>query len=86
MVVTGRARDEAIVESLMIPLAVVMLDELRHRTSEVTLPDRNDPIQTFLDESHEGFCVRIGIRRSLGSQYHPSRRSSAGSQGGRRAP
>jgi hypothetical protein len=43
-----RAREEAIVETLMIPLAVVVLDKLPDRPPEVPLSDRHDPIQTFL--------------------------------------
>ena len=42
-----RACDEAVVESLVIPFFVVMLDGLRHGRPEVPLPDRNQPVQAF---------------------------------------
>jgi hypothetical protein len=39
-----RARDEAIVEALMVPFSVVVGNVLRHRASEMLLPDRNQPV------------------------------------------
>jgi hypothetical protein len=39
---------EAIVESLMVPFVVVVLDVLRHRPPEMPLPDGNQPVETFL--------------------------------------
>jgi hypothetical protein len=42
-----RARDEPIVQSLVIPFAVVVLDVLRHGTPEVPLADPNQPVQAF---------------------------------------
>jgi hypothetical protein len=37
-----RARDESIVETLMIPLAMIVLDELRDCVPEVPLTEWND--------------------------------------------
>ena len=41
------ARNEAIVQSLVIPFFVVVLDVLRHGPPEVQLPDRNQPVEAF---------------------------------------
>ena len=43
-----RSRNETIVQALMIPFGVVVLDVLRHRTPEVPLTDWNQPVQAFL--------------------------------------
>jgi hypothetical protein len=44
----------------MIPLSVVVLDELTHCALEVALADRNQPIQTLLgDGPHEPSRVRM---------------------------
>ena len=46
-----RARDQSIVETLMIPLAVIVLDELGDGAAEMGLPDRNQlsiPVKTIL--------------------------------------
>jgi len=48
---------EPIGESLVIPFGFVVLNALRHRSSEVPLPDRNQPVQTFsFDRPHETFA------------------------------
>jgi hypothetical protein len=48
------ALNQGVLQTLMIPLAMVMRDKLRHRPSEVTLFDRNDPVETFcLHRLHE---------------------------------
>ena len=65
------ARDEAIVEALMVPFSVVMGDVLGDRVPEMLLPDRNQPVQAFFfDRPHEPFrvCVRIG--RALRGEEH----------------
>ena len=50
------ARDEVVVESLVIPFAVIMLDVLRHGPPEMPLPDRNQLVETFFfDRPHEAF-------------------------------
>jgi hypothetical protein len=41
------AGDESIVESLVIPFAVVVLDVLRHGPPEMPVSDRNQPIEAF---------------------------------------
>lgn len=61
-----RARDEAIVESLVIPFAVVVLDVLRHGPPEVPLPDWNQAVKAFFfDRPHEAFSVGVRIGRAL---------------------
>jgi hypothetical protein len=56
-----RARNQRVLEPLMIPFPMVVIDEFRHGPAEVALPKRNHPIETFLfDRSHE--ALRIGIR------------------------
>jgi hypothetical protein len=60
-----RARNEAFVESLMIPFAVIVLNVLRHSTLEMPTSEWNQPVQTFFfDRPHEAFRVRVGIRRA----------------------
>lgn len=52
--------DQVVVQSLMIPLMMIVFDEFPNRPSEVPLADRNHPIETFLfDRSDESFRVRI---------------------------
>src|SRR5687767_6954575 len=59
-----QARNQAIAESLVIPFAVVMLDECRHGSPEMPLADRNQPIEAFFfDRSYES---------SSGGESHPS--------------
>jgi len=49
----------------MIPLAMIMVDELGDRPSEMALADGNQAVEAlFFDRSHEPFGVSIGIRRS----------------------
>jgi hypothetical protein len=43
----GRARDEAIVEPLVIPFPRIVLDEFHQRVPEVSLPQGNHPSETF---------------------------------------
>src|SRR6478672_686944 len=57
------------VESLVIPFAVVMRDVLRHCVANVPLSDRNQPVQAFFfDRPHEPFRVSVSIRSALGDQ------------------
>jgi hypothetical protein len=56
-----RAGDEFVVEPLVIPFTVVVLDELRNGPAEMTFADRNHSAETlFLDRAHE--ALRVGIR------------------------
>ena len=65
-----RARDEAIVEALMMPFAVIVLDVLRHGPPEMPLPDRNQPVQAFfLDRPDDAFRVGVRIGRALGREH-----------------
>jgi hypothetical protein len=48
--------DQPIVDSLVIPLDVVVLHVLSHGVPQMSLSERNDPRQTFgLDGAHESF-------------------------------
>jgi hypothetical protein len=40
--------DQPVAQSLMVPFFVIMLYELRHRTTQRRLSDENHPIQAFL--------------------------------------
>lgn len=63
--------DQVVVQSLMIPLMMIVFDEFPNRPSEVPLADRNHPIETFLfDRSDESFRVRIRIRRLERCLHH----------------
>jgi len=46
-------RDEAIIESLVIAVDVIMLDKLRDHPPEVAFADRNDAKRSFLSELSE---------------------------------
>src|SRR5262245_25800707 len=47
----------------MIPLAMVVRNELDHRASKMMLTQWNHPVETFLlNRSHKSFRVRIRIR------------------------
>jgi hypothetical protein len=49
-----------------------MFDELRDRTPEVTLPDRNDPVEALLFErSHEPLGLRASIPSTCRRDGHP---------------
>ena len=41
-----QSSDESVVETLVIPFLVIVLDELRHRAPEMPLPDRNQPVNS----------------------------------------
>ena len=54
--------DEAIVDPLVIALAVVVRDVLAHRSPKVRFTNRNDLCQALgLDRSHESLRVRVQI-------------------------
>jgi hypothetical protein len=58
------ASDETVVETLMIPFPMIVLEEFGECPSEVPLAEWNHSIETFLfDRSYETLCVRIRIRR-----------------------
>jgi hypothetical protein len=42
-----RAGDQRIPEPLMIPFEMVVLDNNMHGSTKMTLPQRNDPVETF---------------------------------------
>ena len=65
-----RRHDQCVLESLMIPFTVIVVDELRDGLSEVALAERNHPVETFFfDGSHEALRVGIRIRRPHGRQH-----------------
>jgi hypothetical protein len=67
----GRAVESTIAPTLVIPLVVVMLDELRERPAQAAFPEENHPTETLSlieDRAHESFgvCVRVGrLKRGL---------------------
>ena len=61
----------------MIPLAMIVLDELRDGVPEVPLTDGDDAIETFfLDRPHESFGVGVRVWRALRDQHHADARVS----------
>jgi hypothetical protein len=53
------------------PLPLIVLDELCDGSAEVSLPYRNDPVETFVfDRSDEALCVGVSVRRALRRQNH----------------
>src|SRR5262249_3108130 len=66
----GRTRDQTIIETLMIPFAMIVFHKFGDGASEVTLPDRNHPVETLrLDRAHEAFRIGIRVRRSFRNQH-----------------
>jgi hypothetical protein len=56
----GDRRDQPIVETLVVALAVVVLDELRDREAKVALTEGNELAQALgLDREHEAFRKRV---------------------------
>jgi hypothetical protein len=54
--------DESVLESLMVPLAMVVLDKLDQRTPEVALAERDHVVESLLsDRSYESLRVGIGV-------------------------
>ena len=81
-----RARDEAIVESLVIPFPVIVLDEFVQRVTEVSLPQRNHPVETFFfDRPDKALGVGIRVRRTRWRQCDANARIGE-SASYRRAP
>jgi hypothetical protein len=57
-----RLLQKPVVESLMVSLAVVVLDVLPREKAQVVLTERDHTIETFLfDRPHESFGVRVEI-------------------------
>jgi hypothetical protein len=66
-----RSRNQLVVETLVIPFAMVMRDKFRDRATEMTLPHRNHPVEAFFfDRSDEPFSVRIRVRSARPRQDH----------------
>jgi len=62
----GRVLQKPVVESLMVSLAVVVLDVLPHEEAQVVLTERDHSIETFLfDRPHKPFGVRVGVSSRL---------------------
>ena len=63
-VLRWRLIDERVVESLVVPLAVIVCYELGERPPQVPLTERDDAIQAFLfDGAYEPLRMRIAIGR-----------------------
>ena len=59
--------NQVVVQPLMIPLAMIMGDKLRHGSSMMALPERNQAVQTFLfDRADEPVGVGVGIGCTIG--------------------
>jgi hypothetical protein len=72
---TCLALDERVPQALMIPLAVVMRDELHHRSSEVPFAERNHPVETFLlDRPHEPFRIGVRVQSLIRRLHHTNSR------------
>jgi hypothetical protein len=57
-----RVLQKLVIESLMVSLAVVVLDVLPREDAQVALTERDHSIETFLfDRPHEPFGVRVQI-------------------------
>ena len=61
------AVNQFVVQPLMIPLAMVVGDEFRDRSSMMALAERNQAVQTLLfDRADEPFGVGVGIGCPIG--------------------
>jgi hypothetical protein len=70
-----RSGDEPIVESLVVPFSMGVLDVLRHGAPEVPLPDRNQPVQTFFfDGPHDRstYAFALGARAGVSTTRIPA--------------
>ena len=58
------ALDEPILEALMIPLAMIVIDEFLEGPSDMALPERHDPIEALVfDRPHKSFGIGVRIGR-----------------------
>ncbi len=76
-----RVLQKPVVESLMVPLAVVVLDVLSREEAQVALTERNHAIETFLfDRPNEpfGVGVEIGTLRRQPNGLDPAARQDLG--------
>ena len=59
-------RNQPIVESLVIPVAVVVSHELAERPAQVGLAEEHEAVQTFfLNRSDEVFRMRVAVWRAV---------------------
>jgi hypothetical protein len=65
-----RARDEAIVESLVVPFSMVVLNVLRHGPPDVSLSDRHQPVQAFSRFSSIKYAMACVSRQSSQPNQH----------------
>jgi hypothetical protein len=63
---SGCPLDQGVLETLMVPLAVLVRDELLHGSPEMPFSKRNEAIETLLvDRPDEPLRIRIGVSRQL---------------------
>src|SRR5262249_8968672 len=66
----GLSRDQPVAEPLMVPLSVVVCDELIEGAKQLTLAEKDQTVETLrADRAHEALRVSIGIR-SLDMRLH----------------
>lgn len=53
-------------QTLVIPLVVIVRRKFAERPAQVSLTDENDPVEAFLfDRTDQAFGVRVAIRREV---------------------
>ena len=63
------ALDEPILEALMIPFPMIVIDEFLEGPSEMALPERYDPIEALVfDRPHKSFGIGVGVSCRLHRQ------------------
>jgi len=80
-----RLLKKPVVESLMVSLAVVVLEVLPRKKAQVVLTERDHTIETFLfDRPHEpfGVCVEIGTPRRQPNGLDPAAHQDVGNHTG----
>jgi hypothetical protein len=63
-------RDQPVLQPLMVPLVMVVLDEFTNSSAKRTLTEQDQPVQArFLDAPDEAFRVGVQVRRPRGQFY-----------------
>jgi hypothetical protein len=69
--ITSSTLNQPIPEPLMVPLTMIVIDELGHGSSEMALSQRQHSVEAFLfDRPHEPFSEGIRIRGLPRRQHH----------------
>ena len=72
-------KNQSVVQTLVIPLVVIVRREVAERPAQVSFTEKDDPVEAFfLDRTDEAFGVRVAIRRAVRRQYDTNPRVGQG--------